>query len=367
VSDHSDTDRGRQIERLLADLYEVIAVYRQGDRLSFSLSARYEPERSEQLIRDRLSTAGYSFDLTKHDEAYLLAIDPSPSRRIPTLNVVLFLATLFTVYFVPVYLKKMLITESLMDALSATLDALRSGAGLEFALAMIMILTIHEMGHYVAGRRRQIVTSWPYFIPAPNVIGTFGAIIKSKSPFWRRRDLIEIGAAGPIAGWIAAVFWLIYGLGNSYAAPPEAIARSGEMLFSLDGESILMKSLVLALLGKAEPGQYYFLSEAAFAGWVGLLVTAINLLPIGQLDGGHILYGLGKSKQRPFGIAAMIILVVLGFSSPMWWVFAVFGLLFGINHPPTLNDRLPLTRTAILMGIASIVIMILSFTPTPFR
>jgi membrane-associated protease RseP (regulator of RpoE activity) len=255
----------------------------------------------------------------------------------------------------------------LSQAIDETLKALASGAGLQFTVAMISILFVHEMGHFIAGRRRQIITSWPYFIPAPNIIGTFGAIIKSKSPFWNRRDLIEVGAAGPIAGWIVALGWLIYGLSHSSIVTPEIAANTGEMVFSLQGKSILMRLATLALIGPVPEGQFYFLSEAAFAGWVGLLVTAINLLPIGQLDGGHILYGLFRTKQRYLAMVAMVALLALGFQSPMWWFFAAFGLFFGVKHPPTLNDNFSIGRTAFLMAIGSILILILSFTPVPFR
>jgi membrane-associated protease RseP (regulator of RpoE activity) len=369
MEDRIQSRSSRQIERLLSDLFEIGAVYHQGSDLAFSLIYRYDPSRTTALIRDRLKTAGYTFDLKDHDETLLLTINPHPKRRIPPLNIALFLATLFTVYVVPVFMKNRFVTGSLIESVVPTVNDLADGAGIEFMLALMSILIIHEMGHYIAGRRRHIVTSWPYFIPAPppSILGTFGAVIKSKSPFWNRRDLVEVGAAGPIAGWFLAVGWLLYGLTTSSVAPPEFFAQTGEMAFTLEGESLLMKSFVLIIIGPMEAGYFYQLSEAAFAGWVGLLVTAINLLPIGQLDGGHILYGLSRNRQRVFGRIALVILLALGFSSPMWWIFAAFGLFFGINHPPTVDDRRPLTATAIVLGVISILIMIVSFTPTPFR
>ena len=115
------------------------------------------------------------------------------------------------------------------------------------------------------------------------------------------------------------------------------------------------------------PGTSYILTEAAFAGWVGLLVTAINLLPIGQLDGGHIVYGLARRIQPTLGYVAMGALLLLGFQSPLWWLFAAFGLVFGVKHPPTLDDGKPLSRPALVMGVMAIVIIMLSFTPVPFR
>lgn len=356
-----------ELSRLFADLFRINAVYRQNEYVIFSLEYQFDKDRSISAIKDRLKTAGYDFKINDQGETLLLSINPARSNRVPLLNLILFAATLFTVYFVPVFYKKSAITSSFKEALDATLEALKSGAGLEFTIAMISILFIHEMGHFIAGRRRQIVTSWPYFIPAPNIIGTFGAIIKSKSPFWNRRDLIEVGAAGPIAGWIVAIGWLVYGLFQSTLITPDISSNTGDLIFALEGESILMRLATLNIIGPASEGQFYLLSEAAFAGWVGLLVTAINLLPIGQLDGGHILYGLFRNRQKFLATLAMVALVVLGFQSPMWWFFAAFGILFGIKHPPTLDDNRPISRAALIMAIVSIVILILSFTPVPFR
>jgi len=356
-----------ELSAVLADIFQISAVYRQNDYIIFGLEYRFEKERSQEAIRDRLNTAGYNYKIHEQGDTLLLSINPRRSHKIPALNLILFAATLFSVYFVPVFYKKLAITATLSQAYHETLKALASGAGLQFTVAMISILFVHEMGHFIAGRRRQIITSWPYFIPAPNIIGTFGAIIKSKSPFWNRRDLIEVGASGPIAGWLVAMGWLIYGLFNSSIVTPEIAAGTGEMVFSLEGESILMRLATLALIGPVPDGQFYLLSEAAFAGWVGLLVTAINLLPIGQLDGGHILYGLFRTKQKYLAMVAMAALLALGIQSPMWWFFAAFGLFFGITHPPTLNDNFSIGRAALLMAVSSILILILSFTPVPFR
>jgi membrane-associated protease RseP (regulator of RpoE activity) len=306
-------------------------------------------------------------DFTLRDTADVLILDIDPRRRfrIPRINIILFVLTLISVYFMPVFLKHFAVSE-MSQAISNTMADLASGTGIVFTMAMISILFVHEMGHFIASRRRGIITSWPYFIPAPNIIGTFGAVIKSKSPFWNRRDLIEVGASGPIAGWIVALGWLVYGLSHSHIVPMEAVGPT-DFIFFIEGESILMRSLLPALVGQTPEGTFYLLNEAAFAGWVGLLVTAINLLPIGQLDGGHIIYGLARHLQRKLGLLAMGGLFILGFDSPMWWIFAAFGLVFGVKHPPTMNDSLKLSRTAAVLGVVSIIILVLSFTPIPFQ
>jgi membrane-associated protease RseP (regulator of RpoE activity) len=387
---NSDFDKkAATVSALLNDLFEVQAVYKQREGLVFSLTCLFDRRRSVKLIRDRLKMAGYKFSLTEGEQALFLHIDPKQHFRIPTVNVVLFVLTLFSVYFVPIFLwnfqaalitvaerevpraltfvKEMsLVFSALPPAFNNALKDLAGGAGIEFTLALISILFVHEMGHFIASRRRGIITSWPYFIPAPNIIGTFGAIIKSKSPFWNRRDLIEVGAAGPIAGWVVAVAWLLWGLSQSTSLPMEAFSLK-ELGFTLEGESILMRISTLTLIGPAPEGFYYKLTEAAFAGWVGMLVTAINLLPIGQLDGGHILYGLTQRKQHILGSLAMVALIILGFQSLMWWFFAAFGLIFGVKHPPTLDDNRPLGVTATTMGFISLLILLLSFAPVPFH
>ncbi|MEW6050823.1 MAG: site-2 protease family protein [Candidatus Zixiibacteriota bacterium] len=341
------------ISRLLADLYAVDAMYRQGPEFVFSMTSRADPERTAYLLNERLRTSGYHFDLkARPGESALLTIDPKRHVRIPLVNIVLFVATLLTTYLVPVYMT---------SPQGEFWSRLQQGAGLEFMAAMMSILFVHEMGHYVAGRRRGIVTSWPYFLPAPNLIGTFGAIIKSKSPFWNRRDLIEVGAWGPVAGWIVALGWLIYGLPKS-----TLVAMTGENALRL-GDSVIMKALSSALMASPPAGYDYMLSEAAFAGWVGLLVTAINLLPVGQLDGGHILYGLAPKRQRLLGWAAWIGLALLGLKWEGWWLFAAFGLIFGVSHPPTLDDHHPIGRSALALGVVALIIFALSLTPAPFQ
>lgn len=377
----------RAVIRHLEDLYIINAVYQQSKNMVFVLQPRYNPSQSKTILIDRMNLAGYSYELDGPETELVLAVDPKATYKIPKLNIILFFLTLLSVYLVPVYIEELyglnyssFINDNantwivftylsgtinyFMAAISPTLDALATGKGIVFTLAMISILFVHEMGHYIASRRRNIITSWPYFIPAPNIIGTFGAVIKSKSPFWNRRDLIEVGAAGPIAGWVVALIWLIIGLQSSEIMPSGSVATDG---FNLQlGPSLLTVLLGNLIIGPIPDNYVFTMNEAAFAGWVGLLVTAINMLPIGSLDGGHIVYGLLRQKQKIVGIVFMGVLILLGLSSPIWWFFAGFGLFFGIQHPPTLLDSQPPSRASVIMGIAAIIIFILSFTPIPF-
>ncbi len=360
--DNSEFDRHtRTVSGLVIDLFEINAVYRQNDDLVFSLAYRAAPMRSRDALAERLKTGGYRYEMNRSEDGLLLRINPNPSLKIPPLNIIMFLITLVTVYFVPVLFRNL----AYAHPIDETLKDLSHGAGVQFTVALLSILLVHEMGHFVASRRRHIVTSWPYFIPAPNIIGSFGAVIKSKSPFLNRRDLIEVGAAGPIAGWIVAIGWLVYGLIHSGYTAPSGLTPK-DMAISLDGESILMQLSTWLMHGPEPAGQILRVTEAAWAGWVGVLVTAINMLPIGQLDGGHVLYGLFRRRQHYLGLIGMAALLALGYFSPMWWFFAAFGLIFGIKHPPTLQDDRPLSRASRVMGYTAIVILILSFTPMPF-
>ncbi len=358
----SDEKKIRELTALVVDLFEVDASYLHQKQLILNLRYRFDRAKSTQLLEDRLRLAGYRFSLAPSGDSLLLSANPERRLTVPKLNIFLFLLTLGSVYFLPVFYFNL----NAPSVLAATLADLGRGRGLEFTAALMSILLVHEMGHFIASRRRGIVTSWPYFIPAPNFIGTFGAVIKSKSPFWNRRDLIEVGAAGPIAGWIVALGWLIYGLTNSVVVPADLANLSG-MAFSLDGESILIHFLVPWLVGPESVEAFYVFSEAAFAGWVGLLVTALNMLPIGQLDGGHVLYGLAGKRQAALGWLALACLFVLGFQSTMWWLFAALGFIMGVAHPPTLNDRKPISRAARVIGWLALLILLLSFTPVPFQ
>lgn len=354
MNDTTRDERVNDIARISADLFVLDAWYIRGERIDLSLRYRVQPKlRAIRHLESRLKQAGYSFNVTPGSETVNLEILSGRKLRVPLLNIVLFLVTVASVYLIPASL------------LGWNLAA---GEGIEFTVALMSILLVHEMGHFIASRRRGVYTSWPYFIPAPNLFGTFGAIITTKSPFHNRRDLIETGAAGPVAGWLVLIPWLIYGLGNSYLAPASVLPDVG-ITFSLNGESLLISWLVPLLVDTPGPGQMIVFSEAAFAAWVGLLVTALNMLPMSQLDGGHILFGLIGKRQKWFGWVTVVILAGLGFLSPAWWIVGALGLFIGLRvgmqHPPTLDDSKPLSTASIVLGIVSIVVLILSFTPIP--
>ncbi len=361
----NDLDKkNHAVYKLVGDLYNITAIYNTNDETILTLFPIYNNKISLKHLKDRMKLAGYTYSIQEDDDHLVLKINSKPSFKIPPLNIVLFFITLFSVYVVPVFLQNYYQdgAVSFSQIISATYQALLDGQNILFTIAMISILFVHEMGHYVASRKRHIITSWPYFIPAPNIIGTFGAIIKSKSPFWNRRDLIEVGAWGPIAGWVVALGWTVYGIATATVTPLEFPVESGYL-----GEPLIFKILTFIFIESNSEHYVIELNEAIFAGWVGMLVTAINMLPIGQLDGGHVVYGLLKKKQHFISYIAMGGLFVLGFESPIWWMFALMGIVFGMKHPSTLQDSKKLSTTAIILGLSSLLIFLLSFTPRPFQ
>ncbi len=335
----------------LSDLFEITAIYSHDKRILFRARPYYEKEESLRRMRKKLAVSGFEASVSEDIHGLLIAIRESPSKELPKIHIILFLGTLLTMFFAPVLWS---FDFEYFGQPGIIMERV------EFTLALMAILLFHEFGHYLAGKRRGVLMSLPYFIPAPNFVGTFGAIIKSRSPFTNRRDLIEVGAAGPIAGFVVSVVALSIGLYNSEIVKAEI---EGGMIL---GDSLLLKFLAWLIIGPIPEGYDFYLSQAAFAGWVGLLVTMINLLPLGQLDGGHIIYGLIGRRQRSISKIFIVFMIVLGFWWQGWWFFGLLVFLFGINHPPTLNDRLQISPASRAMGLAAVVIFIICFIPVPF-
>ncbi|MBT4127828.1 MAG: site-2 protease family protein [Nitrospina sp.] len=251
--------------------------------------------------------------------------------------------------------------------LGSTLYTTYLAGGKLYALSLFLILGAHEFGHYFAGVKNGVRTTLPLFIPAPPglfLLGTFGAMIVIKDPIPNRRVLMEIGAAGPIAGFIVAVPTLIIGLFLS-----ETVAPTGQSGFSF-GSSIIMIILSKTILG-VTPLSVDFniqLHPVALAGWVGLFVTAINLFPIGQLDGGHILYALIGEKSKIWAKCFFAFLLFLVYFWPNWGVWAILLLVITrFKSAPLEDEEVLLQKNHKIAGYASIVILLLTFVPVPIE
>jgi membrane-associated protease RseP (regulator of RpoE activity) len=248
--------------------------------------------------------------------------------------------------------------------LSATLVTTFLSGGLLFSVSLILILGAHEFGHYWASRRNGVRSTLPYFIPAPPVFiaGTFGAFIQIKQVIPNRRVLIEIGSAGPIAGFIVALPTLIYGLSLSTVSPVlgiEGVNFGSSLILNLCSEWVLG-------VNPQSPNLNIHLHPIAFAGWIGMFVTALNLIPIGQLDGGHIIFALFPNKHGLLGRIFYVALFPLGYFWSGWFFWAVMIALVGFKTAPLVDEKEDLSHREKLLGLVSIAIFLVTFIPVPF-
>jgi membrane-associated protease RseP (regulator of RpoE activity) len=235
--------------------------------------------------------------------------------------------------------------------------------GLPFTIAIMSILLAHEMGHYLTCRYYGISASLPYFIPFPTLVGTMGAFIRIKSPIHHRGALLDVGIAGPIAGFIFAIPTLIIGLASSRFVAPGPTDGATLML----GDPLILK-LFQALMGLTPPpGTELYIHPIGLAAWFGFFATAINLLPVGQLDGGHVCYALFGRTHKRLSQAFLFLLIPLGiFYWSGWLIWSTILLFIGLRHPITVDDTVPLRRRHTWLGGIALTMFVLCFTPMPF-
>lgn len=236
--------------------------------------------------------------------------------------------------------------------------------GIPFACSLLSILVAHEMGHFITSRRYRVDVTLPYFIPAPTLFGTLGAVIKMRSQIRKKTMLLDIGAAGPLAGIVIAIPLVVWGLHQSQLIPVTGTEQS----YLFFGDSLLFKLLSYLIIGTIPEGYDVMLSPIAFAGWVGFLVTALNLMPMGQLDGGHIAYALFGRGQRIVSRVFVASLVVMGIVFYVGWlVWAALVLIIGIDHPPVADDDIGLDRKRRVIGWVCFFLFIVTFIPVPVK
>jgi membrane-associated protease RseP (regulator of RpoE activity) len=249
-------------------------------------------------------------------------------------------------------------------------------SGLPYAFAIMSILAAHEMGHYLYALKYRIYATLPYFIPfflpAFN-FGTLGAFIKMRSPIPDKKALFDVGVAGPIAGFIVSIFFLFLGFSllpdiegvKDYVTQIHEWSENGEGALTL-GSSVFFDIFRKIMGGEHLPMYEVYHFPFIFAGWIGLLVTALNLLPIGQLDGGHISYALLGKKAKYVAVAAFIALALLNFYSTNWLLWTILILLIiRLKHPPTMNDSIELDPPRRTLAWLSYIVFITCFSPMP--
>ena len=271
----------------------------------------------------------------------------------------LFLATVFTTLWAGAYQTN---TNPFMGAWAfLTSDPASLLKGVPFAATILGILVTHEFGHFIFSRVHRVPASFPLFIPGPpHFIGTFGAIIRMRGPIPSRKALFDIGVAGPIAGFLVAVPALIVGLHHAEIVP--ANATYGLHL----GEPLLLKFLAWIIIGPVPDGKDIVLGPIGFAAWFGLFITFLNLIPIGQLDGGHVAYALWGERQRQVALATVPVLLILGLVGWLgWFLWAFLAVVTGLTHPPVRDPYSVLGPTRVWIGRFAMAIFVLTFSPVP--
>ncbi len=295
-------------------------------------------------------------------------VNPKPRPWWP--NLLLFIATLFSVLLVgtQLALESIHATDPLLANRLAQQIIPELWRGLPYAVGLLLILGAHEMGHYFAARYHKLSVTLPYFIPMPipglSMLGTMGAFIQLRQPMRNRKVLFDVGAAGPLAGLLFAVPILLIGLSQATvsATPPGA-------LYVFEGDSLLYALAKIAIKGQYLPSGGYDVminsSQLAWAGWTGLLVTALNLMPIGQLDGGHVMYALLGERARRFYYPLLIVMGLLALLSNFWLFWVVLLLFFGRIYATPLDMITPLDKRRQILAVITLIIFVLVFVPAP--
>lgn len=310
------------------------------------------PDLTEQFdsLRTELVPEGYIPFLVKDVENFIeVSRRPATTYRSNYLNLVMLVLTLAsTIYVGSIYAANFVQS----GAMGGTLKYIYGFVF--FSAPLMLILGVHETGHYIVARRHNVKASLPFFIPFPIGIGTFGAFISLRDPIPNKKVMLEIGAAGPIAGFLTALPLLFVAEYVQGFFPP----TGNYMPF------IIHFPLLYSLLGLTTDfnGPVF---PMVFSVWVGIFATAMNLIPVGQLDGGHVVRGLLGKRASVVDYIFVAFLFLIGFRYNGWWFLAMFVVFMGLTHPPALDDYSRIPSRDILLGIAALIMFIMSFTITP--
>lgn len=371
------------LQRAVADFFSIEAVViNPGQQGGARLYGRFLRDTAEAypLALRRISPLGYTPLFREEDGRQVIVVVPG---RLPTqetkirVPAILFGLTVVSTLYVG----------SQMSAPDASFWA-RLLASLPFALSLLAILVAHETGHYLVARHFGVPATLPYFIPLPwNLLGTMGAVIQMKAPPQNRRHLLYVGIAGPLAGLVVAIPLLIIGLSLSEVGPLPT-----DQIYTLEGNSILYALIKVALFGKFLPectaagpatlldtlknalfgcpaslGMDVTIHPVAYAAWAGLLVTGLNLIPAGTLDGGHVMYALLGKRAQNLTWIIIVAMVLMGFLWPGWHLWAVLIFLLGRRTAVPQDDLTQLNPRQVALGILAMVLFVLTFVPIPMQ
>jgi membrane-associated protease RseP (regulator of RpoE activity) len=274
------------------------------------------------------------------------------------LNILLFFATIISTLFAGAFQE----TGTFSDAIA------NLHLGWKFSFSLMGILLAHELGHYFASRIHNVPSSLPYFLPVPHpLVGTFGAFIKMRGKISDKKALLDIGVAGPIMGLVVAIPLLFFGLSKSSLV--EITDVVGHQMMPLLGGSILFKFISFIIFGYVPPELGIQLHPVAYASWLGLWVTSINLIPMGQLDGGHISYAIFGKWHKWISYGVFIVMIILGIFFWLGWLFWAFitSIIVRFKHPPPEDNIAPIDNKRKIIGIIALILFILTFLPIPFH
>jgi len=385
---------GALVGRLRAAAEEVFEVERietprqapQGTVLFVGRLRVQDSEAAYEQIAERWQTYHYTPRLRHYEGQIGLIAQPgiiSPRPSNPWINLGLAAATLASVLFTGAIGECNCLPQTLEEWLG----------GVPMLITLMVILLAHEFGHYFAARAHRIAVTLPYFIPLPLIspVGTLGAFIQLRAPFKTKKQLFDIGVAGPLGGLIFAIPLTFWGVAQSpinalsRAANPSSVLEGnsifylivkyvvhGELLPSFEGYAGLpgWQEFLLLLAGVLPEGGGHdiLINSTAFAAWFGLFVTAMNLLPVGQLDGGHVIYCLLGRRAQWLGMALIGVMALAGFWWTGWWLWALLVFfIIGPGHPPPLNDLVELGAPRKILAYLMLVIFIVLFMPNPLQ
>jgi len=359
---------GTELERIRSTVATYFPVYetRIGPQ-SLILAVHADPaslEKRFDQLRQELWTQGYVPLLRRdHGEDFIEVIrKPRTGRSRLWINILLMIGTIGTTSFAGALIWLTFRGEPFLTPGDFLWGELYFGA------PVMVILGLHELAHFVMARRRHLDASLPYFMPVPPpfILGTLGAFISIREPFPDKKALFDVGAAGPLAGFAASIPFAVLGLYLSIHAPVVPVTYCGVTVLGTNYGSLLIGTpLFWYVFSLFLPTNLVSLHPLALAGWVGILVTAINLLPAGQLDGGHVFRALFGERARFVSYGAVVLLFGLGFLYLGWLFFAILVLFLGMRHPPPLNDITPLGSARGIVGGLVVAILISGFVIVP--
>ncbi len=351
-----------ELERKLAEFYELELEKREGNIFAFIV--REIHEKNFERVLQELEKLGYWAALKKRNGQTVLFVFPAGEvkKDNPWLPWIFLVATIFTTIFAGYYLSTLYI--QVLDYYN--FPGIRNPYinAVAFSISVMAILGTHELGHKIAAAYHGVRATMPYFIPFPSMLGTLGAVIRVKSPLPTRNAAIDLGVSGPIAGFLVAVPVSIIGLKLSVPVPQNLVPPSeGGIAF---GENLLFLFLEKYVVSVPEDS-VIFLHPVAIAGWVGILVTFLNLIPAAQLDGGHIARSfLSDKMHRYLTMVVGLVLIGMSFLWVGWLIWGMLVLLMGsMGNPGALDEVSPISKKRLLLALTALVIFVISATPRP--